>query len=138
MGLPKVDKFLFCLELETGGITIGVITAILSGISLIVFVLTLAALIVATFLSDGHQHQPENTTAIIGDELKSFENVETSTLLHFLLGLAIFNAILLLYLLFVFFAAINLYRGTKNVRESYKPAIPIHQSLMFFREITTR
>jgi hypothetical protein len=39
--LPKVEKFLCCLELETGGIIIGWVSAIVSGIGSIVSALLL-------------------------------------------------------------------------------------------------
>jgi hypothetical protein len=132
MGLPKVNKFLCCLELETGGIIIGVLAAIFSGIFFIILGLAMAALMFALTQPEIHKEEG-GRILVIGDELKSFENVETSTLLHFLLGLAIFNAILLLYLLFVFIAGIQLVRGTKTVRESYKPAIPIQKCLVFLQ-----
>jgi hypothetical protein len=39
--LPKVEKFLCCLELETGGLIIGWVSAIVSGIGSIVSALLL-------------------------------------------------------------------------------------------------
>jgi hypothetical protein len=71
--IPKVQKFLCCLELETGGIIIGWLAAILSAIGAIA---TIAALIVVTiaFNQDVNNHKEDVKAVFIGDELKSLLN----------------------------------------------------------------
>jgi hypothetical protein len=67
MGLPKVDKFLFCLELETGGVIIGVLNAIISALLFLFFAFTMALLLFAVASHEGHQK--ETTFVAIGDEV---------------------------------------------------------------------
>jgi hypothetical protein len=70
--IPKVQKFLCCLELETGGIIIGWLAAILSAIGVIAFTAGLIVITIA-FNQDVNSHKDDVKAVFIGEELKSFE-----------------------------------------------------------------
>jgi hypothetical protein len=65
--LPRVKKFLFCLELETGGIIIGWLAAILSALAFIALTL---ALVLTSIEFDQSTDKTDNIkTAFIGKVL---------------------------------------------------------------------
>lgn len=64
MGLPTLNKFLFCCELETGGLVLGWLSAIFSGIGVVVLGITMILAIVGFGSYDGNDKENVQTNLI--------------------------------------------------------------------------
>lgn len=112
--LPTVNNFLFCLSLETGGTVLGWLSAIFSGIGIVSLGITFILLII------GYNNTTTNTDGTLGGVIGEFVFLMIQKFFQFhcqqsVSALAIVCAIYILYLCLVFYASVQLIRGTKNV-----------------------
>lgn len=124
--VPSVRNFLCCFKLETGGLVLGWISVICGGLAVLLLGLFIILAIISIIYFDDVITDTNNINSNVSDEdlklvlISEFKQIDLFANRHlkknyFPVAIVIYS-IVMVFLIINFIAALQLIRGTKNVR----------------------